>query len=76
MPMDDTVEKSVFYDTSPGPDLEGHPPRQTNSSYDEQSQPQARTRHRTLKEKDDNNESIMEYGEEQEVRALYQPMCG
>jgi hypothetical protein len=67
--MDDTVEKSYFYDTNSGPDPERHP-RQTN--YDEQSQPRI-LRHRNLKE---NNESIMEYGEEQEVRALYQPMCG
>ena len=65
------VEKSYIYDTSPGPDLEGQP-RQTN--YDEQSQIQIR--HRTLGEKEDNNDSIMEYGEEQDVRALYQPMCG
>ena len=54
--------------TSPGLDLERHS-YQTN--YDEQlSQPQIR--HRTLREKEDNNDSTMEYGEEQEVRALYQ----
>ena len=69
--MDDAVEKSYFYDTSPGPDLEGHP-RQPN--FDEQSP--TRIRHRTLKEKEDDNDSIVEYGEEQDVRALYQPMCG
>ena len=68
--MDDTDVKTYFYDNSPGPDLERHP-RHTN--YDEQSQPHLR--HRTLKEKEDNNDSIMEYGEEQDVRALYQPMC-
>ena len=69
--MDDTVEKSYFYDTKPGSDLEAHP-HQTN--YDEQSQP--RVRHRTLREREDNNDSIMEYGKEQDVRALYQPTCG
>ena len=71
--MDDTVVKSYFYDNSPGPDLERHP-RQTSYASDEQSQ--SRVRHRTLKEKEDNNDSIMEYGEEQDVRALYQPTCG
>ena len=69
--MDDTVEKSYIYDTSSEPDLERHP-RQTN--YDEQFPPQI-LRHRKEK-RDDNNESIMEYGEEQDNRALYQPMCG
>jgi hypothetical protein len=74
--MDDTVEKSSFYDTSsPVPDLEGQHPRQPNFDQDEQPS-QTRIRHRTLKEKEDNNDSIMEYGEEQDVRALYQPMCG
>ena len=70
--MDDTVEKSFFYDTSPGQDLERHSPP---TNYDEQSS-QPRIRHQTLKEREDNNDSIMEYGEEQDVRALYQPMCG
>ena len=69
--MDDTVEKSSFYDTSgPGPDLERHPNQKTN----EQSQP--RIHHRKEKKDGDNNDSIMEYGEEQDNRALYQPMCG
>ena len=70
--MDVTVEKSSFYDTSPGHDLEGHP-RQPN--FDDQSQTR-KIRHRTLREKEDNNDSILEYGEEQDIRALYQPMCG
>jgi hypothetical protein len=77
--MDDTFEKSYFYHTNsdPGPDPESHDPRQTN--YDEQSTSSQHRhwRHRlgNLKEKEDNNDSIIEYGEEQEIRALYQPMC-
>ena len=71
--MGDIVEKSYPYDTSPGPDLEKHP-HQANSSNDEESQP--RIRHGIFKEKEDNNDSILEYGEEQDARALYQPMCG